>query len=264
MSRSEGDWRFKYVKWYRVVENVFGPHVPNLSDEEIMGFVSNRDWIIIPQPGETDKDKAKSAQRPNLYFTLTEDGKINFGIVYEKLDSVEQLRNITLPYNERERNELIEKLASLDDSFVTTVNEKIKEHHPQESPDYKETLRTRTNGMDLDKFIRIFKEVDKILDKRELLDSKKKYQLAPTVGLVYGETDQDEKSFTEALHKIRPIYELTVKTRSEEQFKVCKDCLCFTCDEKDEHGCTCPCRGYPKSPTITTLCNLKAERSVNN
>jgi hypothetical protein len=259
MKGSGQNWKSKYIKWYRVIEKVLGTYVPRLSDEEILRFVSDRDWIIIPLPGETDKNKAKFARRPNLYFALPEDGTINFGIVYEKLGSVEQLRNIILPYNERERNDLIAKLATLDNSFVTTVNKKIKEHHPQESPNYKETLTERTNRIDLEKFNKIFREVDKILDQRELLENKKKYQLAPTVGLVYGETDQDEKSLTEALLKIKPIYELTVKARTEEQFEVCKDCLCFMCDEKEEHDCRCPCPGYPKSPSITTLCNLKGE-----
>jgi len=254
------NWKFKYVRWYHIIEQVFGTAVPHLSDDETQNYVSERDWMIVPIPGEADKNKAKSAGRPNLYFALSDEDIVTFGIVYEKLDSVKQLRRIILPYNERERNELISKLMVLDNSFVTSVNRKVKAHDPRESPEYTETFALRTNKIDHEKFVTIFKEVDKILDEREILDGKRKYHLAPTVTLVYGETKRDEKAFAEALFKIKPIYELSVKARTEEEYEVCKDCLCFTCDEKEEHSCKCPCPNYPRSPDITTECYLKGSK----
>ena len=257
MSGQQHNWQLKYVEWYHIIEKVFGAYVPPLSDDEIPKYVSNKDWMIIPIPGETDKNKAKLAARPNLYIDLSRDGKIIFGIVYEKLGSVEQLRNIILPYNERERNELIREFAKLDDNFVTTVDRKVKSHHPKETPDYETTFKEKTNAIGYDQLINVFKVVDKIHDERELLDSKKKYQLAPTVGLIHLETERDEKAFKEALSKIKPIYEATVKARTKEEYEVCHDCLCFTCNEKEEHGCKCPCPGYPRSPSITTDCYIR-------
>lgn len=247
----------KYVEWYRIIERVFGTYVPHLSDDEIPNYVSNKDWMIIPLPGEADKNKAKLAPRPNLYIDLSQDNIIRFGIVYEKLDSVARLRNTLLPFNERERNELITKLATLDDSFVTTVDRKVKEHHPKETPDYTTVFEEKCNRIDYEEFIKVFKAVDKIIDERDLLDSTKKYQLAPTVGLVYGRTERDKNAFTQALSKIKPIYEMTVKAKTKEQYEVCWECLCLECAEKEEHDCRCPCAGYPKSPDITTLCNLR-------
>lgn len=257
INKETQSWKSKYVTWYRILEQVLGTHVPHLSDNEIPRYVSERDWIIIPLSGESDKEKAKLAPRPNLYIDLSQEGRISFGIVYEKLDSVKNLRNIISPYNERERSELIEKLTTLDDSFLTTVNRKIKQHHPKETPDYKAAFELKSNKMDYNQFIRIFKVVDRILDERELLDTEKKYQLAPTIGLVYGETKREEKAFKEALSKIKPIYEMCVKVRTEEEFEVCNGCLCFICDEKNEHeDCKCPCPGFPKSPSKTVECYL--------
>jgi len=252
------NWKSKYTMWYRILEQVFGACVPHLSDHEIQQYVSERDWMIIPLSGESDKEKAKLAPRPNLYIDLSQEDWISFGIVYEKLDSVENLRNIISPYNERERIELIEKLVTLADSFLTTVNRKIKRHHHLETPVYEAVFHQKCNKMDYDQFIKVFKAVDRILDERELLDTEKKYQLAPTVGLVYGETKREEKAFKEALLKIKPIYEMTVKVRTEEEFEVCNGCLCFTCDEKGEHeDCKCPCPGFPKSPSKTMECYMR-------
>lgn len=250
-------WKSKYVSWYRVLEAVFGSRVPHLSDKEILRYVSERDWMIIPLSGETDKEKSKLAQRPNLYISLSHEGSITFGIVYDKLNAVRSLRNILLPYNERERNELLARLAVLDDSFTTAVNRKTKRHH-RETPDYEESFEHKSNKMDHGLFGEVFKEVDKILNERELLDAKKKYQLAPTIGLVYGETERKETAFKEALLKIKPIYEMTVKARTEEDFEICGDCLCFTCAEKGMHEeCNCPCPGFPKPLGITTECYIR-------
>lgn len=252
------NWTSKYIIWYRILEQVFGILVPHLSDHEISRYVSEKDWMIIPLSSESDKEKAKLAPRPNLYIDLSQEGWISFGIVYEKLDSVKNLRNIISPYNERERNELIAKLATLDDNFLTTVNRKIKRHHHSETPDYEAAFEQKSNKMDYDQFVKVFKVVDEILNERGLLDAKRKYQLAPTIGLVYGETKREEKAFKEALLKIKPIYEKTVKVRTEEEFEICNDCLCFTCDEKGEHEiCKCPCPGFPKSPSKTTECYVR-------
>lgn len=252
------NWKRKYIIWYRIIEQVFGTCVPHLPDDEIQRYISERDWMIIPLPGESDKDKAKRATRPNLYIDLSQEDWISFGIVYEKLDSVKNLRNIISPYNERERNELIEKLVTLDDSFLTTVNRKIKRHYHLEAPVYEVAFQQKSNTMDYEQFIKVFKAVDRILDERELLDAEKKYQLAPTVGLVYGESKREEKAFKEALLKIKPIYEMAVKVKTKEEFEVCNGCLCFTCDEKGEHEeCKCPCPGFPKSPSKTIECYVR-------
>ena len=257
------NWKHKYIFWYRIIEEVFRAYVPHLLDSEIERHVSERDWMIIPLPGESDKEKAKRATRPNLYIDLSQEDCISFGIVYEKLDSIKNLRNIISPYNERERNELIEKLATLDDSFLTTVNRKIKRHYHLEAPDYEVAFQQKSNTIDYEQFLEVFKAVDRILDERKLLDAEKKYQLAPTVGLVYGETRKEEKTFREALLKIKPIYEMAVKVRTQEEFEVCNGCLCFTCDERGEREeCKCPCPGFPKSPSKTIECYLRTNYTL--
>lgn len=256
--RKAQNWKFKYVEWYRLLESVFGNHVPHISDTAITLYVSDRDWIIIPIPGETNKKDSRLAQRPNLWFSLSDEDQVNFGIVYDKLASVERLRNIVSPFNERERNEIIERLVTLDDSFLTKAHRKIKTHHWSEAPDYRVVFEQESNRMDYTQFVKAFNVIDKILDERNLLDGEKRYQLAPSIDLVSGEIEKDETCFKEALLKIKPTYEVAIKVRTKEEFETCDGCLCLTCDEKGEYEyCKCPCPGFPKSPSKTTECYVR-------
>jgi hypothetical protein len=213
------NWKSAYVKWYRHLESVFGNYVPQLEDKEILEYVSERNWMIIPVQGESDKKDSRLAQRPNLWFSLSEKDLIDFGIVYDKLESVERLRNIIAPYNEYERNEIINRLAVLDDSFLTKVHQKIKTHHWSETPYYKVAFKQKSDLMDYDQFAKAFDAVDKILHERDLLDSGKKYKLAPSIDLVSGKIQRNESKFTEVLAKIKPTYEFAVSLRTEFEFE---------------------------------------------
>lgn len=216
---SRENWKSKYVAWYRLVESVFGENIPYLTNEEIMEYVSNEDWIIVPIAGEKDKEDAKQAQRPNLYFELSDESKIIIGITYDKLYSVERLRNIISPFNERERNEIIAKLAALDDSFFTKAYRKIKTSYWAESPTYEEVFVEESNKMDYGQFIELFKVVDEIMNERTLLEKGKKYKLAPAINIVNVKTNKDENNFKEKLIKIKPIYEVALRVRTQQEFE---------------------------------------------
>lgn len=212
-------WKSKYINWYRYLKPVFGNDVPPLTDVEIMDYVSDKDWIIVPISGEKNKKDARLAQRPNLWFDLSDEGKISFGIVYDKLDSITRLRSILSSFNENERNRMIEKLAILDDSFHTIVYRKIKRHHWAESPSYEESFVQQSNQMDYEQFVKLFDVVDKIMNERNLLEKGKKYQLAPSIDIVSSEIRREENDFKEKLSKIRPIYEISVKVRTKEEIE---------------------------------------------
>jgi len=214
-----GNWKSKYIAWYRLVELVFGNDVPHLTNKEIMDYVSNEDWIIVPIAGEKDKKDSRQAQRPNLFFDLSDESLINVGITYDKLDSVERLRNIMSPFNEKERNEIIERLVTLDDFFLTKVYRKTKKSYWAESPTYEEVFAVHSNKMSYDQFVELFKIVDRIMDERRLLEKGKKYKLAPVINIVNVKTNRDKNNFKEMLSKIKPVYEVALKVRTQEEFE---------------------------------------------
>lgn len=218
-SMKRENWKFKYVAWYRLAESVFDDKVPHLTDEGIVKYVSNKDWIIIPIAGEKDKEAAKQAHRPNLFFDLSHESEISLGITYDKLGSVERLRNIISPFNEKERNEIIERLIALDDSFFTKVYRKVKTSYWRESPIYEEVFTEQSNRMDYGRFIELFKVVDEIMKERSLLDKGKKYKLAPAINIVNAKTGRDENNFKEKLARIKPIYEVVLGVRTRQEFE---------------------------------------------
>ena len=210
-------WKSKYIGWYRHLESIFGNLVPHLTDEEIIGYVSDKDWIIVPIAGEEDRRDAKLADRPNLFFDLSHEDKISFGIAYDKLNSVRRLRNILSPFNAQERDEMIQQLNTLDDSFVTKAVRKTKRFYWGESPSYEDAFVQGSNKMDYEQFSELFEVVDKIMNERKLLEKGKKYQLAPSVDIISSEVRREETEFKEKLSKIKPIYEVVVEVRTEEE-----------------------------------------------
>lgn len=214
---SKVNWKSKYIKWFRIVESLFGNDVPHLTDEEIEDCVSEKDWIIIPVAGEKSRLDARNAQRPNLYFNLSSKESVEIGVTYDKIESVNRLRDIILPFNVNERNVILGKLAVLPNDFRTRVFKKTKENYWGESPEYEETFCQQSNKMDLTQFEKVFAEVDKINSAREMLD-KAKYHLAPAINLVDVNVTADETIFKKTLSFIKPVYEIAVKVKTEEEF----------------------------------------------
>ena len=215
----EANWKHKYVYWYRIVESIFRKDIPNLTDSQIEGCVSNKDWIIIPVPGESSKKDARQSQRPNLYFTLSGEKTISAGITYDKIEGVRRLREIISPFNEKYRATILERLAALDDAFSTTVFRKTKNSYWGESPEYKGTFSCQSNKMNLAEFVKLFQAVDKILAERDLLEKGKKYHLAPAINLVDVDLSVNEKNFRNAFSQMKPVYEVAVNVKTEEEFE---------------------------------------------
>jgi type I site-specific restriction-modification system R (restriction) subunit len=215
----DGNWKSEYTRWYRLLESIFGGYVPRLDDDEIIGYISEKDWIIVPVQGEIDKEDARSSPRPSLWFSLSSKDLISFGIIFDKLGSVERLRNIVAPYNDHEREELINKLSVLDNKFKTRVLRKTKVYYWREGPLYETVFEREANHMDYVQFTKAFEFVDKILDERNLLDGREKFKLAPAVELAAGEVERKEVAFIDALSEIKSIYEFAVSVRTESEYQ---------------------------------------------
>lgn len=212
----------KYISWYRIIESVFGLDVPHLTDTKIQSYVSSEDWMIIPITGEQNKEDARQAQRPNLFFELSQDKAIRVGITYDKIESVQRLRQVIMPFNSKTREEMLERLAVLDDSFFTNVSRKMKEYYWAQSPLYRIVYRRQCNALTQPDLIEMFTTVDKIMAERDLLEKGKKYKLAPAINLVDVTTLRDEVHFREILKKIKPVYEAAVNVETEEDVEVAK------------------------------------------
>lgn len=65
----------KYIKWYRLAEEVLGDLLPHLSEGEIIDKVSNTDWLMLPISKEESRREGINRDAPNVYIGLWEDKK---------------------------------------------------------------------------------------------------------------------------------------------------------------------------------------------
>jgi hypothetical protein len=215
----------EYVKWYKLAQSSINDEeiIPNLPDDKIKEFVSQADWLIIPNEIEAKKDQSKNRDNGNIWIRL-DNGSISFGISFTNVRSIDKLTSLLNTQNTSIRKKLLEIFSKLDDKYKTTVNKKVKEHHRAESPDYQPVFEPiQTNLMNeekidfiLDTAKRVREEASqKIKDNPEL---RKLLTDFPDVSLVSVTIDKDENEFVKRILEMRQIYEICTQVSNTYTF----------------------------------------------
>lgn len=97
-------WKKEYIKGYKIADEVLAGPIPFLNEDEIIKFVSQNNWLIIPAGSEVDRKESITRSDPNIYFDLSEKGKIHGGFVCNTLESVRRIRNLLHGFHTIERN----------------------------------------------------------------------------------------------------------------------------------------------------------------
>lgn len=212
-------WKEKYIPWFRIIESVFGGLVPNLLDEEIMESVFDTDWMIIKKWGDRSRTEAKDRPIPNLFMSL-HDNKIHLGLAYENIASIELFKNILHDVHNHERSDFISYLTNLDKHFKTKLYRRIREYYPLQQFEYELHYEFTTKEIDLEKLVTLIKKSDEI--RSEGREEKQRREISwppytPSINLLDVYLDVDEKDFRVILNEIKPIYEiiLSIKTNDE-------------------------------------------------
>jgi len=211
-----------FVKWYRISESVLGNLVPHLSDQGIVSFVSDNKWLVVPTEYETDRRDSINRRDPDMFINLSEKGKIGVGIVYNTLASIERLRNLLHIFHSLDKDELLKRLNELDDEFMTTVERKTKDHYFFQTPGYEEVLEFRSNEIDSSSISEIFERADQILyeGRREMERRGIRWNpVLPHINLAITWTERDEDAFRAKLEQLRPIYEIVLRIKTDEEIK---------------------------------------------
>jgi len=211
-----------FVRWYRISETVLGNLIPHLSDQEIVSFVSNNKWLVVPTEYETDRRDSINRPDPNMFINLSEERKIGLGIVYNTLASIERLRNILHAFHSMEKDELLKRLSELDDEFMTTVERKIKDYYFAQTPEYEEDLKFRSNKIDSSSISEIFKRTDQIRyeGRREKEQRGIHWNpVLPHINLAITWTERNEDVFRAKLEQLKPIYEIVLRIKTDKEIK---------------------------------------------
>jgi len=211
-----------FVKWYRISESVLGNLIPHLSDQEIVSFVSDNKWLVVPTEYETDRRDSINRRDPAMFINLSEKGKIGLGIVYNTLASVERLRNILHTFHSLNKDELLKGLNELDDEFMTTVERKTKHYYFGQTPEYEEELKFHSNKIDSSSIFEIFKRADQIRHegRREMKRRGIHWNpILPHINLAITWTERNEDVFRAKLEELKPIYEIVLRIKTDREIK---------------------------------------------
>lgn len=207
----------QYIPWYKILIRVYEGMVPDRSDEQIMGMVSPKNWLMVPITGETSRTQGKNRDMGNMFFALYED-EIHIGISYQNIQALDNFKNIAHYFHAPEKSELVRLLTELDDTFETALFKKIKKYHPLQAPDYEDVLTFKTNTLNEKNLEQLIEQSDEIRKEGRHIQEKNDFPIiTPAINLTQVWISADETSFIKALEKLKPIYRIlmNIKTHAE-------------------------------------------------
>src|SRR6266581_4250954 len=154
----------KYVPWFRAAQEVLGDSVTRVRDEDVSKWVSKLDWAILPYGNEESAEEAKNRPFPNIWLRL-EDRQMTIGLVCNTVRSIERMKNILTGFHTPEKQDFLNHMRKLDDTFQTSVSTKIKEFNPRQSPDYQSGMSVKSNRISAKDFLDIFSSAETIRER---------------------------------------------------------------------------------------------------
>lgn len=108
----------KYIKWYNLARNAANNTflIPQRSPEEIVSFVSPKNWLGFADKDISSLDELEKSDEPNIFFII-EDDKGTIGLTFNNVRAVDKIKNILNGFCKSEKEELIKKLSGLDSSW---------------------------------------------------------------------------------------------------------------------------------------------------
>jgi len=191
-----------------------------LDTKEVFKFISRNNWLIIPAGEEKDKSESITRSDPNIYFSLRREEKIRVGLVCNTLESVRRIRNVLHGFHTVDKENFISELKKLDGAFVTVVERKLKEYNPRQTPKYEREFEFPTNMIDDSTLSGVFEKIDRITEESDRMikmDRKRWRVLAPRLVIAEVGIDRDESKFKEVLRRLKPLYEIALRIKTDEQ-----------------------------------------------
>ena len=212
----------EFVKLYGIAEEVLAGSIPHLDKNEITKFISQNNWLIIPTTYERDRKDSIIRSDPNIYFDLSEEGRIHVGFFCNTLGSVRRIRNLLHGFHTVEKEDFLHELRKLDKRFRTLIQRKIKEHHYSQTPQYATQFEFPTNTVDEDLLSKVFHKVDRMLEESDELmriEGKSWRTLAPVVDIAHIAIERDENDFREVLRQLKPAYQIALRIKTDEEIE---------------------------------------------
>lgn len=209
----------KYIKWYEIAQEALDDPIllPPRTDKEIIDLVSREDWLMF-LIGSQNLDTAKHSNQPNVFMTIPKQSIGRIGLTFNKVGSVDVLKNILSIYCKKEKDDITKILLSLDKSWEITVSRKVKEHHFLQAPSYITEFHKECNQINdnvVDDIINISTNI------RE--EGKEKntptYIETPSINLVESTFDLTEEEFIKRIKIAFTVLKICLSVKSDSEIK---------------------------------------------
>jgi hypothetical protein len=210
----------RLIELYKISESTLTGLIPNLSDEEIVQFISSNRWVVIPTSYEKGKKESINRPDPNMYISLRHEGKIELGLVCNTLASIQRMKNIFSDFHSQDKGLLIEKLGRLDDDFKTTLEKKLKPTNYAQTPIHEVDSEVQSNTLDEKNFKMLFERAEEILEEgRAEMKNRGIHWLpiSPHLHITTLLLEENNEIFKEKLKKLKPVYEIALRIKTDEQ-----------------------------------------------
>jgi hypothetical protein len=177
-------------------------------------------WLMFIKATHEDRKDAVNYPEPNMYLAIEKD-VLRVGLTFNNAPSVDKLKNILNKNSAIERDKIVKKLLTLNDSYETIVLRKIRKYRGP-SPTYEEELTIQTNKLNDDKFQQIIEKCVEIREegkKHRKIAKHASYYEGPTVDLLYLEIPKKEDVFKEIMADMIPIFMLCVNIKTDSELK---------------------------------------------
>lgn len=196
--------------------------LPKLSDEQIVSFVSNQNWVAFPIPGEETKDDVENRPDAHIDLRLLRN-TLRIGLRCNTVPSVDKLKNVLHDFHAQEKIALTESMQKLDSDFQTAVYAKIKEHNRAERAEYKTRFQTQTNQLDRAGVEEMFRWSGQIREegKRRMKEGDLPHNpVTPVIDLAFTTIDRNENQlYLSKLAQLKPIFETCLKVKTDSSIR---------------------------------------------
>jgi len=216
-----------YINIYRFLyENINDEElIPKLEDSEVINnWLSNRNWLMLPVKGCSNREQAKEAPYPNIWISVDEDlKKMQCGIHWAQANAVYNFLNLVDPLNKENKERLETTFSNMKSAYKIAAQEKIhkKGLAPAAPADFKDFRDWDLKDFDSNIANEILGAIEEIRVKgKELRELGKVEWCVPTVNIEYPKIDADDyKTLLEIVKDFLKIMIICYDTLTQSQIK---------------------------------------------
>jgi hypothetical protein len=203
--------RARFLPWYSVAKNSLNDLVKDLSNVDVMEFVSDNRVLIIP----LSEGNREARSLPDIEVEEVND-RLNVSLLYRNAESLRQLRNLLHPTQNTAQKAFTDSMRMLPVAFET----RLSKRGFKETTGYSFVKKYIANKVDAQLLSLMIKDAEIIRSGgRRIVGGQSIYEApaTPIFTLLFKEVKSNDIELRETLTQMKPIIQIVsgVKTQRE-------------------------------------------------